>query len=413
MKKNCLICCEGTTRCECITYTGHELPIIGVTKGDNFCEITKKINDTIGNISGLNIDAGNNITITGTGTTEDPIIISSTTFENPLSFLTGLTRTGNNVRANISTGVSGGQVAWGGVAAGENLTLSSTTSSTKGKVILGISATDDLRFTAYPNTRNDGNATMAFYPDASGNIKLGPIVGGSGSNTVDNGLTENPAGNFQLGSDTLGGGTLLHDTYIALNGKTYNITEGLAPYFHIDGTNQLGAFGDYNSGGPMYFFNVVSQTVQLTSAPFGVYASLYLDGVAKTSRLGDAGGGNLTTLTVDDANQSIAWVEGSLPGASLGFVWALSDTVTGKGAWAAISGTGTVFESIFSGTGLVTSFTIPHGLVGVPKAVVTAGSADAANISYITIDATNITVNYAVAPPVGTNNITINWIASL
>lgn len=37
----------------------------------------------------------------------------------------------------------------------------------------------DIQFPGYPNTRNDGTAPMAFYPDAQGNVKVGPVSGGS------------------------------------------------------------------------------------------------------------------------------------------------------------------------------------------------------------------------------------------
>jgi hypothetical protein len=67
-----------------------------------------------------------------------------------------------------------------------------------------------------------------------------------------------------------------------------------------------------------------------------------------------------------------------------------------------------------SGNGSLTSFTIPHGITGTPSFIfVGAGSSDAKNISYYTADATNITVNYDVAPPTGTNNLKLNWEARL
>lgn len=49
--------------------------------------------------------------------------------------------------------------------------------------------------------------------DGAGNITFA-FTGSGGTYTVNNGLTENPAGNFQLGSTVSGGAPLLHDTYI-------------------------------------------------------------------------------------------------------------------------------------------------------------------------------------------------------
>lgn len=66
--------------------------------------------------------------------------------------------------------------------------------------------------------------------------------------------------------------------------------------------------------------------------------------------------------------------------------------------------------AILSGNGTATSFTIPHGLGSVPSfRSAVAGNAASGNISYVTADSTNITINYAVAPASGTNNLSINW----
>jgi hypothetical protein len=54
---------------------------------------------------------------------------------------------------------------------------------------------------------------MTITDDGLGNITF-DATGGGGTYTVNNGLTENPTGNFQLGSTTSGGAPLLHDTYI-------------------------------------------------------------------------------------------------------------------------------------------------------------------------------------------------------
>lgn len=61
-----------------------------------------------------------------------------------LTFSTGLTRTTNTVTNNLSTGVAGGQTAIGGTASGNNLTLSSTSNATKGKILFGTSGYDEV-----------------------------------------------------------------------------------------------------------------------------------------------------------------------------------------------------------------------------------------------------------------------------
>lgn len=64
----------------------------------------------------------------------------------------------------------------------------------------------------------------------------------------------------------------------------------------------------------------------------------------------------------------------------------------------------------FSGTGAVTAFTIPHGLEIAPKTILwNAKSADAKGDAYVSVDATNITLTYAVAPASGTGNVVVSW----
>ena len=60
------------------------------------------------------------------------------------TFSTGLTSTSGVVTSNLSTGVSGGQSVVGGTASGNNLTLSSTSNATKGKIVFGTSAYDEV-----------------------------------------------------------------------------------------------------------------------------------------------------------------------------------------------------------------------------------------------------------------------------
>lgn len=72
-----------------------------------------------------------------------------------------------------------------------------------------------------------------------------------------------------------------------------------------------------------------------------------------------------------------------------------------------------VRKAVFSGDGLSTSFMISHGLPGTPSAQVVAASMDASGISYITENSTNIVVHYLDAPPLGTNNVVLNWVANL
>jgi hypothetical protein len=67
----------------------------------------------------------------------------------------------------------------------------------------------------------------------------------------------------------------------------------------------------------------------------------------------------------------------------------------------------------FNGDGATKAFAIPHGLGGAPSsALVSPATADATGSFYVSsLDATNITVTYGMAPRSGTGNVTLNWSA--
>lgn len=73
-----------------------------------------------------------------------PIVWGSNAAATNYTFSTGLLNTANTITAKLSTGVSGGQSVIGGTGSGDNLTLSSTTNGTKGKLIFGTSAYDEV-----------------------------------------------------------------------------------------------------------------------------------------------------------------------------------------------------------------------------------------------------------------------------
>jgi len=64
--------------------------------------------------------------------------------QSTLTFSTGLTNSSGTVTSNLSTGVAGGQSVVGGTAASNSLTLSSTSNATKGKILFGTSAYDEV-----------------------------------------------------------------------------------------------------------------------------------------------------------------------------------------------------------------------------------------------------------------------------
>lgn len=88
--------------------------------------------------------------------------------ENSYTFSTGLTNNSGTVKANLSTGIAGGQSVVGGVAAGENLTLSSTAHATKGSVLLA-----DHMLPTGNNTINLGSSTVRYANVHAFNVSSG------------------------------------------------------------------------------------------------------------------------------------------------------------------------------------------------------------------------------------------------
>jgi len=108
--------------------------------------------------------------------------------ESPLTFSTGLTRSVNTVTSDLSTGKAGGQSAVGGTAGAENLTLSSTSNASKGKVILGTASAYDqandrlgLGTTSPTEKLQINTGCLAF---SGTNTGPGTLSGVSGSSTI-------------------------------------------------------------------------------------------------------------------------------------------------------------------------------------------------------------------------------------
>lgn len=165
-----------------------------------------------------------------------------------------------------------------------------------------------------------------------------------------------------------------------------NTGAGSSRYAAIDffggsgiGDSQKFQFGQY-SNGTAFFYNSASQPIDF-----------YTSGAKRLTIEADGRITALGTITASNAT-------------------APSHLVT-KSQLDAVSNATKIGTSTQSGNGILTSFNIPHGLGITPiyyNAVAT--SAAAGNISYVTADATNIIVNYVVAPASGTNNLSWNWI---
>ena len=122
-----------------------------LAKSDSTIYYTKYRSDTSRtNIYNALLGKQGTLTLTTTGTSGASTLIGNTlnipqySGGTSYTFSTGLTNTSGTVTNNLSTGVSGGQSVVGGTAASNSLTLSSTTNATKGKILFGTSAYDEV-----------------------------------------------------------------------------------------------------------------------------------------------------------------------------------------------------------------------------------------------------------------------------
>lgn len=99
-----------------------------------------------------------------------------------------------------------------------------------------------------------------------------------------------------------------------------------------------------------------------------------------------------------------------------GALYTKTTNITSTSGWKNLTNVlnegGTV--ATFNGDGKTKTFSIAHGQTAQPNKVsVTPRSADAASLYYVSLNATNITVNFLTAPPTGTNNIQFIWRAAI
>ena len=130
------------------------------------------------------------------------------------TFSTGLTNTAGTITSNLSTGVSGGQSVVGGTSSGNNLTLSSTSHATKGKILFGTSAYDEVN-----NQLGIGTTTPSTALEIAngGTLKLG-------------GGTAIGQGNILMNSNA----SIYYDsnvTYLGSNSQTMGMIASSTPAF--------------------------------------------------------------------------------------------------------------------------------------------------------------------------------------
>jgi len=135
------------------------------------------------------------------------------------------------------------------IVAGANVTIEKDTKFSVYKITASGSGTTLLLQTDGVNnpTQNILNlvegTNMTITDDGAGNITFDASGGGGGTYTVDNGLTENPANNFQLG------GTLIQNTTIDIDTHILNLV----------GTSNLLLYVDNTGGGAAGYFKSANE----------------------------------------------------------------------------------------------------------------------------------------------------------
>jgi hypothetical protein len=104
----------------------------------------RKVDTTNRFVNNISRTVGKDSIIFNIGSTRYAIKDSVGSGGSSYTFSTGLTNSSGTVTSNLSTGVAGGQSVVGGTAASNSLTLSSTTNATKGKLLFGTSAYDEV-----------------------------------------------------------------------------------------------------------------------------------------------------------------------------------------------------------------------------------------------------------------------------
>lgn len=116
---------------------------------------------------------------------------------------TGLTKSSQTLSNNLSTGVAGGQSVVGGTAASENLTLSSTTNATKGKILFGTSAYDEVN-----NRLGIGTASPATTVNVIGSTGYNALRIGDGTGYINQQYNRGATGSWLTQTTTASTGIM-------------------------------------------------------------------------------------------------------------------------------------------------------------------------------------------------------------
>lgn len=254
-------------------------------------------------VSGSNIKTINSASLLGsTDILLQTPLTAGVNYEVPLTFGSGLTRATNTITNNLIIGLAGGQTIIGGTQESENLTLSSTSHATKGKILFGTSAYDEVNnrlgisttSPAYKFQVSDGTNAFLSADSASFRTKFGRGVSDLAGQTLDigghmkfspvtqvstTGMTVAPAG---AGAGNLNNGVYSYQiVYVTADGET-----GADTYY----TNQ-GTIVDKTTDGKMLLSNIpVNPDPRVTNKKIyrsvvngGIYFGYYIDTITNTT----------------------------------------------------------------------------------------------------------------------------------
>lgn len=307
---------------------------------------------------------------------------SGTDYELPLTFSTGLTRSTNTITSNLSTGVSGGQSVVGGTASGNNLTLSSTSNATKGNILFGTSAYDEVNNKIGIGTTNIGSK-LHVASSNSADTPQGDIImsrfWGSTTNTRASSIFhyEASAGGasdymmFGVSGDTLG---------VAQNRNTPNQLSLVKMVIGANGNVGIGTTA------PSSLLTVAGNITPGTSdqGTLGTTSLMWSDLFLASGGVINWNNGN---MTLTHAAGSLTFAGGNVLG--LGAATGTSLALTGKiGTYNNVATTGQGVPSIY-GTGRSTAQTAAVASV----AVYTVGAADGSFIVSANVNVTTSTAH--------------------
>lgn len=278
--------------------------------------------------------------------------------------LSGL-QTRLNAYTPITRLLTAGVGLTGGGNFGADRTISADTTVLATKANSNTLAQLQTRFAAKQNNitlTTTGTSGPATFNQGTGALNIPQYS--APSNTFSNGLT-NLSGNVTLGGD------IVSPTILTLTGtNNFNLSAGT---------------GVSSSG----FFNIGAGS-----------GSLNIIGYATAGSGRSISFSNSQTVVRDDINSK--WMEYATD-------YSVNSTnLNSVPDLRYVNSRGSAYNFTASGNGSSTAIVIPHGLTGISgtSAVVpSAKNSASSGWSYATIDATNVTINYTVAPVSGTNNL--------